>query len=390
MKLCFVVQRYGPDISGGAEQHARMLAQQLKQGHCVEVVTTCARDYETWANNIPAGQSEEDGISVRRFPTDFERTKVEFDRLTATLLTRDHSLVEEIDWLVQQGPYSEQLFHFLRQHHQDYDFLFFYTYLYVTSVFGLMIAPEKSLLIPTAHDEPVISFNIFNALFRMPRGIMFLTEAEKAFVIDRFQNGDLPSALIGTGLEPIRPHEQNSFREKHNLNGPFVLYLGRVDEGKGCRELIDFFLRFLEREQDTNLTLVLAGSLSMPPVTHPQIIMPGFISEYDKECALSEAAVVVSPSRYESLSLLVLDAFNAGTPVLALDYCPVVREHIHKSGAGCLYQTYDDFHRQLKRLLKEKDLRLEYGRNGQAYIERFFRWHNVVRNVQNLLTALKS
>ena len=55
MKIAVVAQRYGADINGGAELHARYVAEHLARHAEVEVLTTCAQDYVTWANEFPAG-----------------------------------------------------------------------------------------------------------------------------------------------------------------------------------------------------------------------------------------------------------------------------------------------------------------------------------------------
>jgi len=388
MKLGFVVQRYNETIAGGAEQHARMLAHQLKEFYSIEILTTCAAEYDSWKNAYPAGPQDDSGILIRRFEVDFERHKTNFDRLTLTLLQTPHSQLEEIEWLVHQGPYSGQLFQFLRDHQQDYDFLVFYTYLYITTVFGMMIAPDKSLLIPTAHDEPVSSFSIFNALFHLPRGLLFLTEAEKEFVHNRFRNEFKPSTILGSGISPFLPAKPGEFSRKYSLPGPFILYIGRVDEGKGCKMLIDLFLHYLEHESNSQITLVLAGTLYMPAMKHPQILLPGFLTEQDKQSALTDATLIVSPSRYESLSLLVLDAFNAGKPVLGFAESRVVTQHLAKSQAGFVYSTPDEFCQQLHLLLHDEQLRQTLGQKGKSYIDQNFRWPNVVHKFQTFLTNL--
>jgi hypothetical protein len=67
VKLAFVVQRYGADIAGGSELHCRDLAQRLAPPHDITVLTSCARDYVSWANEYPAGESSDGAVRVVRF-----------------------------------------------------------------------------------------------------------------------------------------------------------------------------------------------------------------------------------------------------------------------------------------------------------------------------------
>jgi hypothetical protein len=73
VKLAVVVQRYGADINGGAELHARYVAEMLARRHRVEVLTTCAHDYVTWKAHYPEGSETINGVPVRRFPVAHER-----------------------------------------------------------------------------------------------------------------------------------------------------------------------------------------------------------------------------------------------------------------------------------------------------------------------------
>ncbi|MFC1852990.1 glycosyltransferase family 4 protein [candidate division CSSED10-310 bacterium] len=385
MKLAFIIQRYGQEISGGAEAHARILAQHLRDDFEIEVLTTCAVNYDTWENTLPPSTEEVNGIIIRRFPTDFCKEKVTFDALTEKLIHTGHSYIDELEWLVHQGPYAEELFRYLREKHADYDFLVFYTYLYVTTVLGLAIAPHKSFLIPTAHDEPVIQFSIFDAVFHLPRGIFYLTEEEQQFVSARFKNNYVPHNILGVGFDPPQDANKNRFLEKFKITNPFLLYVGRVDEGKGCQELIDYFKRFLSEEGNPEVTLILAGKKHMSDVGHPRIIMPGYLSESDKNDAFAAATLVLSPSRFESLSLLLLEAFNFEKPVIANGQSLVVTAHCQKSGGGLTYQTYEEFRSALKTLLDDSEKRKKFGQKGKKYVDTHFRWENVASNFKSLL-----
>ena len=82
MKLACVVQRYGAGIAGGSERHCRELALRLTARHDVTVLTTCAADYVTWANEFPAGVSMDGPVHVRRFPVRRPRRLKRFAELS--------------------------------------------------------------------------------------------------------------------------------------------------------------------------------------------------------------------------------------------------------------------------------------------------------------------
>src|SRR5262249_39433752 len=79
MRIALIVQRYGEEVIGGAELHARWIAQRLAQRHQVEVLTTCAVDYLTWENKYEPGPATVGGLPVRRFEVARRRTAEGFD-----------------------------------------------------------------------------------------------------------------------------------------------------------------------------------------------------------------------------------------------------------------------------------------------------------------------
>lgn len=388
MRLAIVVQRFDTAISGGAEEHAHLLARHLQAEHEIEIVTTCALNYDTWRNELTPSTTSIDGIKVHRFPTDFEKDKEMFDSLTEYLIENPHNSIEELEWLVHQGPYSSSLFNFIESKKHDFDYFIFYTYLYVLAVQGLALVPEKSILIPTAHDEPVIHFPIYRSLFHLPRGIFFLTEEERDFIFRTFHNDYVPHACLGFGIEPPHQTSEERFRTRFSVNTPYILYVGRVDEGKGCGELVQYFKSFIAESQNEDVTLVLMGKRHMAEVSHQRIVMTGFVSEEDKEDALSGALAVVSPSRFESLSILVLDAFNHGKPVLAHGISEVVKGHCLKSSAGLIYYNQEEFSKQLHVIINDQEFRKSAEEKAKAYIDGNYRWKNVLQEFHLLFEKI--
>jgi glycosyltransferase involved in cell wall biosynthesis len=413
VKLAFIVQRYGTDILGGSEYHCRLVAERLSRQHQVDVLTTCARDYLTWQNEYPEGTDRVRGVTVRRFATARTRDLAAFNQYSDWIFTHAHSRHDELEWLKQQGPWSPALIEYLERHHQNYDVLVFFTYLYAPTVLGLRIAPAKSLLVPTAHDEPAIRLGLYEDVFSSAAGIVWNTDIERQFVSSRFHLRTLVEDVVGCGVdlpegealpegateeppapgasarEPLAPHIEgaaNAFRRRHRMFGPFLLYGGRIDPGKGCEELLEYFQAFVNDGGDA--TLMLMGVKLMPLPDDPRVRFAGTLPDEERLHALEAATVVVVPSPYESLSLLALEAFAVGTPVLANARSEVLVEHCRRSHAGLFYGDRWEFVEALKLLLKDDALRQTMGRNGKTYVNRHYRWNIILAKYERLFDRL--
>jgi glycosyltransferase involved in cell wall biosynthesis len=379
LRLAFVVQRYGPEIDGGAEYECRRVAEALSVHHDVEVLTTCARDYLTWRNVYRPGDSTVNGVRVRRFLVDRPRRVRAFGRYADWLYATPHTFFDEVEWLRRQGPLALSLVEWIRAHADDYHGFVFYTYLYLPTTLGLPLVAHKAVLVPTAHDERPIYLDLFRSLFRLPRALIFQVDEEQAFVQGRFHTDHLPSAVIGGGVDPVTDADVTRFRRQHGLEGPYLLYVGRVDVEKGCRTLVDAFLAWRERAAEP-VTLVLMGTVALRLPRHPALRALGFRPETEKRDAIAGATALVMPSRHESFSFVILEAWSQGTPVLATAHSPVLRGHVERSGAGLLFdQAPGDFAAAVGSLVADETLRKTLGERGRAYVEARYRWPRITR-----------
>ncbi len=377
LRLALVVQRYGPEVDGGAELECRRVAEALAPHHDVEVLTTCARDYLTWRNVYAPGVETIHGVRVRRFPVDRPRRVRAFGRYADWLYATPHTFLDEAEWVRRQGPLALSLVAWIRAHADDYDGFVFYTYLYLPTTLGLPLVAHKAILVPTAHDERPIYLDLFRSLFRVPRALVFQVEEERAFVETRFHTGHIASAVIGAGVDPVPDAQPERFHRQTGLAGPFLLYVGRVDVEKGCRQLVDAFLAWRERAREP-VSLVLMGTVAMRLPRHPALVPLGFRPEAEKWDALTAATALVMPSPHESFSLVVLEAWAQGTPVLATARSPVLRGHVERAGGGFLYDLVaDDFARGAEALLGDESLRKTLGERGRAYVEARYRWPRI-------------
>jgi glycosyltransferase involved in cell wall biosynthesis len=373
MKIAVVIQRYGADITGGSESHCRAIVNRLARFADVDVLTTCARDYVTWRNDYAEGLDEVQGIPVRRFRTDRVRQPRKFDQFSQQLYTQPHSYFDEVEWMVRQGPYAPGLFQYLKTHADDYAAVLFYTYLYPTTFFGMQYVPRKAIFVSTAHHEPPLFFDIFRMLFHLPQAFFYLTEEEKELVHSTFHNQQIPYEVLGTGVGSGDAVQPRAFRDKYGIPGDFLLYAGRIDAGKGCRQMLDFFTHY-KATHDRDLTLVLMGKAAMPLPKRDDVRMLGFVSDDDKLNGMSAAAALLMPSPLESLSIVTLEAWSVGTPVIVNGGCAVLRGHCLRSNGGLYYTDYDEFEACLDLLLEQRELAAALGANGRHYIQQHYQW----------------
>ena len=388
-RVAIVVQRYGLEVNGGAEQHARWLAERLAERSSataaeVTVLTTCALDFITWADHYPAGEEMINGVRVRRFPVDAPRDWKKAQRQTRLVTTHQHTLFDEVAWVKDQGPFSSSLFTAIRRAYETTDAFIFYTFHYATAYFGLPIVSDKAFLVPTTHDDPFVHMALFRPLFHLPRGIFYLTEPERTLVQRVTRNDTVPNTVTGVGVELPADASAERFRQKFGLAEPFLLYVGRIDESKNVPELLDFFVRY-RATVDGPLKLVLLGTSNMTLPDHPDIVHLGFLPDADKQDAIAAAALVVLPSLYESLSMITLEAWAGGTPVLVNEQCEVVKYLCRQSNAGLYYRTHDEFVAALQLLLGSDSLRRQMGRQGRQFVMRHYRPEVVLQHYTTLL-----
>lgn len=389
MRLCFVVQRYGLEVNGGAEALCREVAEHLVKHAEIDVVTTCAIDYVTWKNEYTPGVETLYGVTIRRFPVDYERNTVNFNRQSEVVFCHPRSYEDEITWMKLQGPYSTPLLEFLSENRENYDVFIFFTYLYCTTFFGLPLVADRAMLVPTAHDEPPIYLSIFESLFRLPQAFLYNTEEERRFVNSKFQVRNIPSDIVGVGIDVPKNVDSFAFKQKYGVN-KFIVYVGRIDESKGCKELFDYFIRY-KNETCSPIKLVLMGKSVMEIPDHPDIIPLGFLPEQEKFNGIMASELLVMPSRFESLSMVLLEAWCCNRPVLVNGGCEVLKGQCCRSNAGLWYEDYDEFKECLDLLLENNGLRGAMGESGKRFVEGNYNWviieEKYLRNIGRFIAS---
>jgi glycosyltransferase involved in cell wall biosynthesis len=402
MRLAFVVQRYGLEIAGGAEYHCRLVAERLARSARVEVLTTCAADYLTWENREPEGRSELNGVLVRRFRVEHPRDPERFAALTARVFgeaartepgrvdairAKGVSPAEAEEWLEEQGPFSPLLVRHLESCRDDHDAFVFFSYRYHPTCRGLPVVAAKALLVPTAEDDGAYHLPLYPPLFRAPRAIVF-NSIEEREMLGRAAGPELAGGdVVGVGTELPGTRDGQRFRHRFGIEGPFLLYVGRIDLNKGCPELFEHFLRY-RRATGSPLRLVLIGQSVLDVPEDPGIVVLGRQPDAVKWDAFDACLAFVMPSRFESLSMATLEAWWAERPVLVNARCDVLRGQCKRSNAGLYYSSHEEFEAALALLERDAGLRVLLGQHGRAYFEAHYSWPVIERKYHALLDPI--
>jgi glycosyltransferase involved in cell wall biosynthesis len=391
VKLAIVVQRYGADINGGAELHARYIAEHLSPRAQVAVLTTCAHDYVTWHDQYPAGLDTVNGIPVQRFSVDRERDVKLFATRSDRVFEQPHSHLDELKWLDAEGPTSTSLISHIRADRASYDYFLFFSYRYYHAYHGARAVSEKAILVPTAERDEAIGLSIFHPVFRSVRALMYNSPEERRMIQAAANNYDVPGVVVGIGSDiPSRAQvDAGRFRQKYGITGRFALYVGRIDQNKGCQELFTFFLQAIPA-LPKGLGLVLIGKEILPIPSHPRITHLGFLDDRDKFDALAAADLLVMPSYYESLSMVALEAWALGRPVLANGRCEVLRGQCIRSRAGLYYENQAEFVETLRAIADGRSLNGALGNNGREFFDRHYSWPVIERTYLEMLERLNA
>jgi glycosyltransferase involved in cell wall biosynthesis len=390
VNIACVVHRYGADIAGGSEGHCRLIAEHLAAKHDVTIVTTTAHDHVTWANHYAPGSSEIDGVKVLRFPVERERDLHRFRDISDLVFDDRGTAADEAEWFRENGPYAPGLLTFLRQSGHQFDLVLFWAFRYFNSYFGVPLVEDRAVLLPTAEDDPLVRVESLKQFFARPKGYLFLTPEEEALIGSRAPSS-IPRRVIGCGIDLADAVDQSKLAAL-GVAPPYVLYLGRIDPNKGCDTLLRHFLRYVDRSDvpaaASAVSLVLAGPANMPVPDHPKIRSLGYVDDGARNALLAHAHALVMPSPYESLSMVLLESWNQGTPAIVNARCAVLKGQVLRADGGLYYQSAMEFAGAMDYLLEHRDVAARLGAQGRAYVDGHYRWPTVLGEIESLLTEV--
>jgi glycosyltransferase involved in cell wall biosynthesis len=387
--IAFVPPRFGEDVVGGAESVlAEVAAGLAERGWSVEILTTCARDHYTWANHYPAGVSTSGPVVVRRFPTVVDTPGEHRWRVHQLITARRRPTITEQQLWLNDTFRCPGLFDHLLDHATDYRAVVTGPYLAWTTFATAAVAPDRTILMPCLHDEPEVHLDVYEPMLSGARGIWFLSEPERDLARRVVPGRSARTEVVGAPVVPPAGYDAASFRRRHGIDGPFVLYAGRREAGKGWGRLLEAFATAVRRD-GVRLHLVTAGvgDPEIPADLAPHVTDLGFLSETDRNDAFAAATAVVQPSALESFSRVVMEAWLADTTVIANAGSAVVAWHVERSGAGLTYRNDEELIECLRLVAEQPDLVAGLAAPGRAYVTEHYLPERVLDRMEATLSG---
>jgi glycosyltransferase involved in cell wall biosynthesis len=436
VRFAFVTPRYGADVNHGAEHACRLLAEQVAERHDVDVLTTCARDAKTWKNEYPEGSDRIRGVLIRRFAVSQAGDRVAFrqlsDRITAEALSRG----DQLEWVRRLGPSSPGLIDFLKRQHKAYDAVIYFSLVHPTTVHGIAVAAERSILFPHLKYEPALRFGLWSEVLSSARGIGYFSAAERRLTRGYIQAALAAEEVVGIGVEAppqqtYPRHQQDPadnpvdadgvgageeagpgdylsgrgipFRRRHRLYGSIALYGGSVEPDNGCEEMLEYFDSYASADAatgsgspragaraDGDTALVLMGVKMMRVPDERYIRLAGVLPDRERLIAYEAADVTLAPGANDVLAQPTLESMAVGTPVLASARNEAAVDYVRRANAGLYYANRQEFTEALRLLMTNTKLREQLGENGRQYVRQNHRWDAVVGRFERLVTRVRS
>lgn len=383
-KIAIINQRYGLEVNGGSELYSRQIAERLAAKYEVEVLTSCALEYERWSNHYREGVEIINNVIVRRFRTGHERKQAIFSALNREMHLNENATKEQSEhWIDEMGPYCPSLIDYIKQNKEKYRVFIVVTYLYWPAVRSIPEVADKAIFIPTAHKEPYIDFKMYKRIFELPKAYVFLTDEERELVMSKFAIADKPYDVMGVGVDVPEKVDCNAFKKKYGVDN-YLIYVGRIDLGKESPRMFDYFMEYKKRNNNS-LKLVLMGKAVIDIPQHPDIINLGFVSEEDKFNGIKGAKVLILPSKFESLSISVLEAMKLSVPVIVNGRCDVLKGHCTKSNGGLFYNNFFEFEGALNYLLTHREEYQKMQENAARYVNTYFDWKVIMEKFDRMI-----
>ncbi len=370
MRIAFILARFGRQVLGGAETLARGLAvEALRQGWQVQVWTTCATNYSTWSNDLPPGEDLSEEVPVLRFPVN-SWNPAPFQALNRKLQIRSTLNVrEQYDWL-ECGPQSMSLYRHVAAHSGQWDAVIVMPYLHSLTYQAAWLAGDRVIMWPCLHDEIYAYMEPFRVLLESVWSVVFISPEEAALALDQLEMRIRRFVTIGSGVDlasvSTAPVASGS---------PYLLYVGRLSEGKNVPLLYDYVARYADEEGD--LRLIVAGDGPRQPPHHPAFDFRGFVNEKEKAHLYASALALCQPSLKESFSLVLMESWLAGCPVLVNAACDVTKGHVRRSKGGLWFSNYLEFKGAVDWLQQSPMAAKQLGHNGGNYVRRNYKWPHV-------------
>ena len=380
-KIGFVTPWFGMDIQGGAEAELRELVLHLKDTDIeFEVLNTCVTSFNSnWNENYhEEGKSVENGITVRRFKAD-KRDSAAFDNVNWKLMRNVAITGEEEEIFIREMVNSSEMYRFMREKENEYALFVFIPYMFGTTYYGVKVNPSKAVLIPCFHNESYFYMDIFKELYSKVAGIIYNAQPEKELVEKNYKLQGVKQIVMGIGMDTDISGDAQRFREKYKIERPFMIYAGRKDAGKNVDLLLRYFSEYHKRQiSDLDLVMIGGGEIDILPDISDRVYDLGFVDKQDKYDAYAAAELLCQPSHNESFSLVIMESWLCGKPVLVHDKCEVTKSFAVESNGGLYFKDYFEFEGTLNYILTNRSAAIFMGNNGKKYVEKHFAWDQMI------------
>ena len=379
MRIAFILARFGDEVVGGAETLARRLAvEALRHGWQVEVWTTCATNYATWTNDLPPGRDQVEGVPVLRFPVD-PWDPAPYYALSKRLQLRFAlPVIQQYDWLAS-GPQSTPLYRHAAAQGVEWDAVIVLPYLHSLTYHAAWLAGNRVIMWPCLHNEVFAYMEPFRVLLESVWGVVFISPEEASLAIVELKMRLRRNAVLGSGVTL-----SDLPSGKADPVSPYLLYVGRLEEGKNVPVLFEYVARYVDEGGD--LILIVAGDGPRKPPDHPAFDFRGFVSEEEKACLYASALALCQPSFNESFSLVLMESWLAERPALVWSACAVTRGHVDRAKGGLWFASYAEFKGAVEWLQQNPSSAEKMGRNGRSYVRQNYGWDHIFLRCAGTLT----
>ncbi|MDA3798061.1 MAG: glycosyltransferase family 4 protein [Kiritimatiellae bacterium] len=370
MNIALVAPRFAEGTTlGGAETLMRETALSLaNSGHTATILSTCATNHFTWKNELPEGEKTFQNIKVILFKTNEDRELDIFYKVQNKISNYEEVTLEEEELWHKNNVGSDDLYKHIKDNIENYDKIIVSPYLFGLIYYSAQICPEKTILLPCLHDEAFAYLQTIKNMFLSVSSYIFNTEPEMNLAKRLYDIDTSKATVIGMTIEDFEV-SPGAFSKKHGITSPFILYCGRREVLKGTPMLIDYFAAFRQRTGiDIKLVFTGSGEIEASEEIKKHIIDVGFVSEEDKHNAMADAVALCHPSQNESLSIVILESWLAGKPVIVNGQCEVLKHQCKKSNAGLWFTNYPEFEMELKLLLENPELANQMAANGRDFV----------------------
>lgn len=380
-KIGFVIPWYAENIPGGAEMETREVTKHLKAaGLDVEILTTCVKEFGSdWNKNYyPEGEEIVHNVPVKRFKVRKRDTRA-FAAVNTKLMNGTVPTAEEQQIFVDEMVNSPDLYKYIKKHSREYTAFVYIPYMFGTTYFGVKTCPEKAVLIPCFHDEAYVYMDIFRSLYSKAAGMIFNARPEYELTKRLYDIENMQTVVMGIGMDTDLTSDAAAFRKKFGISEPFIIYAGRKDAGKNVHTLVKYFSEYRKRRvTDLKLVLIGGGEIQIPADVRDHVIDLGFVDRQDKYDAIAASEFLCQPSKNESFSLVIMESWLCGRPVLVHEKCAVTANFAREAEGGLYFNDYFEFEGCTDFFLSKKDTAAQMGRNGCAYVKKNFDWDIIV------------